>query len=405
MESLQMKKCIFLFLTLIISSCSSVTWESDIGPSEGAVDAMLDTAFFEGETWDYDLKKNKDFKLPQTMRPCCAFGTNHKVQFGALPIPLIRMSNTISFEEIGAHSYDASAFTRSSFRKTKRNSTENNGLIYTEKGGMLDTAHIRDTADLTVALFYYFYENIGKTTTVELRRELGKATMKLKAFDASKFSNKERWLLASALAARKAYQMAVAHEIAQWHGYRSFELFSEEVSAYSPEDLYSNLLGAKVASTVINNKLALSSESFNKHMTIWLEKTIQALEPASKYETNELLMTVDGTWWDSDRRLPSKELVIKRNYNTSDVQTPLLIASNKTKLQPKTIKLTKYLYGIDLDKLAYYSFEVDVRYRKKFSHIPEKIWKDGIDTYDFQRIADYDEIEDKKFFRRLREKR
>jgi hypothetical protein len=395
--TIMIKSIQYLSLILLVS-CSSITWDSDIGPSVGSIDYMLLNKGVDNTVWDFDLKKSQDFKLPQTMRPCCAFGTNHKVRVGKIPIPLIRLSNTISEEDIGSHSYDASSFTVSSYKKTNKSSSENNGLIYTKRGGVLDLAHIRDTADLTVALFYFFFENLGKEKVVELRRELGKATIELKSFDISKFSKKEKWFIASTMASLKAYQMAVAHEIAQWHGYRYYDFFSEEVSAYSPEDLYSNLLGAKISSSIINNKLALSSKSFNKHMTIWLDKTIESLIPISKIEADKLLMKVDGKWWDSTKRLPSKELVIKRNYNLSTKQAPLIIEEVDNAI---TIELSKSIYGIDLDSLAHYSFEIDKRYHKNFSHIPRRIWEDGVDSYDFEIIAKFDEIADKSFFESL----
>ena len=69
--------------------------------------------------------------------------------------------------------------------------------------------------------------------------------------------------------------------------------------------------------------------------------------------------------------------------------------------KPQTIKLAKFLYGLDLDKIALYSFEVDARFQKNFSHIPKRIWKNGIKSTDFSKIAKLDQIEDKKFFHAL----
>ncbi|WP_164848381.1 DUF4056 domain-containing protein [Halobacteriovorax sp. HLS] len=397
-----MRKSLFCFLLCILTGCSSLQWTSDITPDDDSIFNMLNETTSEGQSWNFEVRKNAEFELPDTLRPCCAFGTDHKVQLGALPIPLITLANTVSIEDIGSHSYNASAFTKSSFKQKHRSDKENNGLIYTKRGGFLDMAHVRDTADLTIALFYFFYENLGQEKTVNLRKELGEARIKLKKFDRSKFSKKEIWFLASNLAARKAYQMAVAHEISQWHGYRSIELFDETVSAYSPEDLYSNLLGAKIASNIINNKLAFSSESFNKHMTVWLAKTLQSLEPVSKDETNRLLKEVDGTWWDSSKRLPSKELVIKRNYNLSSNQAPLLVPSVGDEKKAVTIRLSNFLYGMNLDEIANYSFDVDLRYQSSFSHIPKSIWKNGITSDEFSVIVKYDEIEDIKFFKKIK---
>ncbi|OWA85706.1 hypothetical protein BV377_29140, partial [Klebsiella pneumoniae] len=43
------------------------------------------------------------------------------------------------------------------------------------------------------------------------------------------------------LAGHLAFEIALWHEIAQWYGFQSVPGFSEEISAFSPEDLYSNL--------------------------------------------------------------------------------------------------------------------------------------------------------------------
>ncbi|EKC4035931.1 DUF4056 domain-containing protein, partial [Escherichia coli] len=64
-------------------------------------------------------------------------------------------------------------------------------------------------------------------------------------------SVRDRYVLAAEISARLAYQLAVWHEIAQWYGFESVPGYPETVSAFSPEDLWSNLLGARVALSLI----------------------------------------------------------------------------------------------------------------------------------------------------------
>lgn len=45
------------------------------------------------------------------------------------------------------------------------------------------------------------------------------------------------------LSGRIAYDLSVWHEIATWYGVSSVPLVSEQFSSFSPEDVYSNLLG------------------------------------------------------------------------------------------------------------------------------------------------------------------
>ena len=48
-----------------------------------------------------------------------------------------------------------------------------------------------------------------------------------------------------------AFELSVWHEIATAYGVTSIDLYPEYVSAFSPEDLYSNLLGAKIGGGLV----------------------------------------------------------------------------------------------------------------------------------------------------------
>ena len=55
-------------------------------------------------------------KIPirKRLRPCCAFGNDLRVRVGAVPIPGFRIGNIIGTDEVGPHTYDSGAMTRSS---------------------------------------------------------------------------------------------------------------------------------------------------------------------------------------------------------------------------------------------------------------------------------------------------
>lgn len=75
---------------------------------------------------------------------------------------------------------------------------------------------------------------------------------------------RQRYQLAAWLAGHLAFEIAQWHEIAQWYGFQSVPGFSEEISAFSPEDLYSNLLGARLAINVILSGHGGSLEDYNQ---------------------------------------------------------------------------------------------------------------------------------------------
>ncbi len=73
-----------------------------------------------------------EIPIRKHLRPCCAFGTGLKVRVGAVPVPGFRIGNIIGPENIGPHTYDSGAMTRSSQAGTSSfRHREGNGLLYT----------------------------------------------------------------------------------------------------------------------------------------------------------------------------------------------------------------------------------------------------------------------------------
>ncbi|MDT1878114.1 DUF4056 domain-containing protein, partial [Acinetobacter baumannii] len=89
-----------------------------------------------------------------------------------------------------------------------------------------------------------------------------------------------------------------------WYGFQSVPGFSEEISAFSPEDLYSNLLGARLAINVILSGHGGSVEAYNRAMEAALKKALTRLMVATRGETEAMFQRIDGDWWNSRRRVP-----------------------------------------------------------------------------------------------------
>lgn len=113
-------------------------------------------------------------------------------------------------------------------------SSEQDGLLYTTRGGFIDIAHVRDTADMTLYLFSHIWPQLGQAQTIELSQELAKRQITLFAFTPPQ-DEAERFTLAAYLSSYLAFQVAAWHEIAQWYGFESVPGFSEGISAFSPE--------------------------------------------------------------------------------------------------------------------------------------------------------------------------
>ncbi|WP_247663123.1 DUF4056 domain-containing protein [Shewanella sp. MMG014] len=403
------KNLLLLSIITIASGCSSSEWQVSATPSDVAVEAALDNEPDNALLKDIKLPEQAALPLPTSVRPCCAFGSGQKVKLGPIPVPFFRHANTIELDDIGAHAFEAGSFSHQKSAPNAGRSGENNGLVYTLKGGFIDLAHVRDTADNAVALFYRIQPYLGEAQTIELPFEIGPRTIELAAFDVSELTATERWELAASIAVRLAYSMAEAHEIAQYHGYRSFSPWTEDVSAYSPEDLYSNMLGAKIALAVLTNNLAMTRQQYNFHMTAWISATIAWLEPVSAQQTDAMFEAIDGYWWDSNEPLPNKFMLLKRHYELGDQQSPYIVpkglafiskswpaisALYEQTVEPHELQLANLVHGIAIDDVAKQWLFVDPKFSASFDHVPASLWQQGFTQEQFLELSRYNQTRD-----------
>lgn len=415
------KVVIFSFGAMLLTACSQ-DWQVRALPTDAAVAEALTAQPDKSVLASTELNGYSSLDMPGDVRPCCAFGNAQKVKVGTVQVPFFRYANTLDADDIGAHAFDAGSFSYVKASPDGSSSGENNGQIYTRLGGFIDLAHVRDTADNTIILFYKIYKQLGKEAKIELPPEIGPRYIELKAFDIERLDPLQRWNLAADIAARLGYLMAESHEIAQWHGYRSWALWSEEVSAYSPEDIYSNMLGAKIAVALISNNLAMNKTLFNQHMNGWLTAAINQLEPVTADQTNALFDVIDGDWWDSNEPLPNKFMLLKRHYALGDVQSPYLVDKQTAQAhdhwpllaplylqekqqdhQAKQLSLPRYSHGVDIDEVAKLWLFIDDKFKANFSHIPAELWSNGFTSAQFLALSAYNKIEDDKQLKAKRE--
>ncbi|MGY5452348.1 DUF4056 domain-containing protein [Agarivorans sp. MS3-6] len=398
-----------ILITVLLASCSSKDWQTRSRPSEQAVASALDELPDMALLTEQIPEQFSLARMPEDVRPCCAFGDHQKVKVGSLEVPLFRYANTLSVDDIGPHAYEAGTWSFQRGEPNARRNSENNGQIYTLRGGFIDLAHVRDTADNTIALFQRIYPQLGEAFSIELPPEIGPRELRFQAFDIEHLAPQQRWELAAQLAARMAFSMAKAHEIAQWHGYRSWKPWSEAVSAYSPEDLYSNMLGAKIGLALVINNLTMNKELYNQHMTHWLKASIELLEPVSKEQTTAFFDVVDGLWWDSEEPLPNKFMLLKRHYLLNYQQVPYLVPQtlaskdeNWPLLAPLyeqqapmlSLSLPAIIHGIELADVSEQWLEVAPNFQGNFEHIPAQLWQNGFSNQQFIEISQYNQQQD-----------
>ncbi|MGO4746783.1 DUF4056 domain-containing protein [Serratia quinivorans] len=284
---------------------------------------------------------------PDGLRPCCAFGYNLKAQALGIPVPFYQLSNVVDADRLGTHHYNDSAF--SAIDNLLGLGSEQLGLIYTHRGGFIDIAHVRDTADNTLFLFSQLLPRLGRQWHIDLSPELATRRIQLNAFTPPQDAA-QRYTLAAYLAGELAFQMAAWHEVAQWYGYRSVPGFPEEISAFSPEDLYSNLLGSRLAVDAILQGQGVSLTAYNNAMEQLLPQALHQLGAVSITATQRQFDGIDGDWWDSHRRVPEKFLVLKRDYTTGSNRLPALPPFENT--APQRLMLPLQVQGVRLADLG-----------------------------------------------------
>lgn len=242
---------------------------------------------------------------PRIIRTCCAFGTDLKVSI----VPFYRYTMLTSVNELGTHHYLGSK-------------TENNGILYTKRGGFIDFGHLRDIIDWTAYLY-----NLEKKSQAEGRIALHlgfeagvkSLVMKIPA------TEKEEDLLT--IAGRMAYDLSIWHEITSWFGASAVPLVSEKFSSFSVEDAYSNLLGSKIAAEAIKSELP-----YEQAVTEIIKKTLVELEAVqTREESYQAMEDVREIWWTRKKHLPNNKVMIQRQLGVYSTLSPMLVPGKESK--------------------------------------------------------------------------
>ncbi len=271
---------------------------------------------------------------PRIIRTCCAFG--YDLQMSG--IPFVRFEDASNYADLGPHAYLG-------------NRAEGNGIIYTKKGGFIDTGHLRDQADWTAYLYLHIIQSRGfGTVDMKLGKEGGKKSL---SFDVPVDLSKQD---AAIIAGRIAYDIATWHEIGTWYGTSTVPLMRERYSSFSFEDAYSNLLGVRLGMAALEHEYP-----YEDAMTILLEEAMDELEPVeTEQQTLDAMEAVHNKWWTRVVKLPSRHVLLRHEVHLYQDQTPWLIESlHDEALEPKIVELPKTLSDGKRSPTDFYEFKVE----------------------------------------------
>lgn len=195
----------------------------------------------------------------------CSLTGGPRVRAGHLPTD----THGIEFpnpDKLGKHSYGLALY-------------EVGGIVYTCKAGHLDLGHIRGNADNTRYLVKKVRNALTKNSksfTFNITGELSVHKVQLTyPKDWQTNPNREKLIedIAFATGPYLSYQATIWHEILTWYGVHFMGFEAEFNSAFSWEDMYSNILGTQISVTAMKNP----NLSFDQAVTNGINKRLKEL--------------------------------------------------------------------------------------------------------------------------------
>lgn len=303
---------------------------------------------------------NPSVKPHRIIRTCCSFGSEMQL----FAIPGVKLTEITSLEKIGNHHYLG-------------DQSEENGIVYTRRGGFIDMGHLRDQVDWTAFIYKQLAENRSRDSlTLVLGREGGEKTLNVGFL--RQLSDEDLILLAGKI----TYDLSVWHEIATWFGASTIPFVPERYSSFSIEDAYSNLLGVTIGIKALQSEL-----TYEQAVTQIIHETLKDLDVVSnETETYLAMESVRNVWWTRERKLPSSKVLLQRELQVYSCLQPWIVpgweSHNKETSELKVPELAST--GEDLN--SFYSLEFKLNYKFPFRKIfPER--KDrNITQHDFTRM-------------------
>ena len=307
-------------------------------------------------------KRELSIPPPRIIRTCCGFGA----EIGVVAVPFFKKTDITSIDKMGSHKFMGGG-------------SEENGIIYTRRGGFIDLGHLRDCADWTAYLYNLIKtsQTDSKFIKMELRNEGGEKSLELNI----PANLSEEQIIE--LAGRIAYDLSLWHEISTWFGARYVPLVPEKFSSFSPEDMYSNLLGVHMGMRAIKNNLSYD-EAMTEELSNMLD-TLQAVK--TEAETFNAMKSVNNVWYRNDKRYPSNEITLRRYLDLEVDLIPWLIPDEECILPPYLLRIP------DKKMTAFYTLALKLNYRFPVDTIFADRTNRVVTQNDFDRFVDFIKLE------------
>ncbi len=247
---------------------------------------------------------------------------------------------------------------------------ESIGLLYTCKGGFIDLGHVRDSADRAAYCSRLAYKSIieGKKEFSFRLMEPSKYSVSIKYpenWDSRNDKEKIARDISINVGKYLAYNSMVWHEMITWYGYRYTIFFSEYISSFSWEDLYSDIVGTEIAGRALEE----DANDYDSVMTKLIDAELNRLNVKPVSIARKAEKKVKGKWFDGIIYPFAK--LNKRNFDIGiddGYVTPWLVPGICDNTEPVS-------YAVPgKDFLSEYGFKIDVKIKPKIM-VQHKILK------------------------------
>jgi hypothetical protein len=351
---------VFLFFTLL-TACAGPRWTASgllLDADKLVAEAIGDPPREE----QFDASLVPRIAAPTSLRPCCALGMDLHLRYIGIPIPGYAISNITDLPTLGQHEYDHGTIALQS--NGHFIGLEKNGIVYTCRGGFVDIAHVRDTADMTFFIATRLLAALPGALDLDFATTDATEHVRV-AVPAKIMRQHGRFAIAAIIATWLAYQQGSWHEVAQWWGYSFNSGYSEQASAFSPEDFYSNALGARLGGLSIAYKVFRTRDDYNRGMDAWLKAALEALIVVPTETARAAMHGADGVWWDSHFDLPANASVPRRRFDIDNPITPWrledmqapervppMVGATCAGASPRSLTITSEIDGVAIASFA-----------------------------------------------------
>ncbi|OUR98762.1 hypothetical protein A9Q84_04945 [Halobacteriovorax marinus] len=252
---------------------------------------------------------------------------------------------------------------------------EGNGLLYTCKAGYIDLTHLRDTADWTKEVFELLGKHLGKDKSITVKEEGAKRRLHFLSMDTRDLTRQDLLIIAANI----SYENSVWHEIATGFDFVKFQ----HMSAFSPEDNYSNYLGTHLAKEALTN-----DGDFNSSMTdnIYDFLLHNKNHPTKESVSNDLT-ALEGIVWKYSGFMTDLIIRNTKTYGSiTSFKSPnhLKLGCSKKSLKEKGSLKVENILSNGKSASDYFDLEATISnsMKKKFAKAGKKIKKEYLTEED-----------------------